>query len=271
MPLIKTFAVPKPVSIPADAIQGSHPHLVSKFWLLKPVSPHKYKPRVIKFNQRFAYWFYPLLRKSAVTPYDRIASSSSPPQHPATQVARWCLEIGSGDLFSSPRSSWSRYRLRGLANSMVSPKPKPEFGSSNIPPENKTLSSLTARVLMMAFCPSKFCMNAPSGHFHCLMLPVLPLAKVHSVGWTARALTPFLWCVRVAIVLPAARSHSLTVESSEALMTWGSASWHLTSVTVCLCPLSTWILLLVLISHTLATPSRPPVTSTSRVGWRDRV
>ena len=56
--------------------------------------------------------------------------------------------------------------------------------------------------------------------------------------------------------------------SREEVMTWGSApAWHVRSETVCLCPLKTWMLLLVLMSHTLATPSRPPVTSISRVGW----
>lgn len=61
---------------------------------------------------------------------------------------------------------------------------------------------------MIALCPSKFCMNAPSGHFHCLMLPVLPVAKVNSDGCDANARMPFLWWVKTPMVLPAARSPS---------------------------------------------------------------
>jgi hypothetical protein len=135
------------------------------------------------------------------------------------------------------------------------------------PPEKKTFWLLTAMVLMMALWPSKFCMKAPSGHFHCLMLPVLPVAKVNSVGWVASARTPFLWCVRTPMVLPAARSHMRTVESRLPVMTCGSASWQTRSATVPVWPDSTCTLLRVRMSHTRATPSRPPVTSTSRVGW----
>lgn len=76
------------------------------------------------------------------------------------------------------------------------------------PPENIVPSLLTDSVLMIALCPSKFCMNAPSGHFHCLMLPVLPVAKVNSDGCDAKARMPFLWWVKTPIVLPAARSPS---------------------------------------------------------------
>lgn len=50
------------------------------------------------------------------------------------------------------------------------------------PPEKRILSLLTESVLMMALWPSKFCIKAPSGHFHCLMLDVLPVAKVNSEG-----------------------------------------------------------------------------------------
>ena len=38
------------------------------------------------------------------------------------------------------------------------------------------------RTLMMAFWPSKFCMKTPSGHLHCSIEFVLPLANVHSMG-----------------------------------------------------------------------------------------
>ncbi len=152
----------------------------------------------------------------------------------------------------------------------------PDFQSQKLmdplsPPEKKTFWSFTARVLMMALCPSKFCMKAPSGHFHCLMLPVLPVAKVNSVGCVASARTPFLWWVNTPIALPAARSHMRTVESRLPVMTCGSPSWQTRSATVPVWPDSTWTLLRVRMSQTRATPSRPPVTRTSRVGCSLRV
>src|SRR5436190_15042610 len=134
------------------------------------------------------------------------------------------------------------------------------------PPEKSTLSSLTDRVLTMALWPSKFCIKAPSGHFHCLMEFVLPLAKVNSLGWVARDRTPFLWWVSTPMVLPAARSQRRMWESREPVMTCGSDSWHFTSATVAVWPERTWILLRERISQTLATPSRPPVTRKSSVG-----
>src|SRR6266702_359123 len=80
------------------------------------------------------------------------------------------------------------------------------------PPEKNTPSELTDKVLMIALCPPKLKTNAPSGHFHFLMLfpPPEPVAKEYSVGWMAIARTDFLWCVSVTIVLPAAKSHSLS-------------------------------------------------------------
>lgn len=87
-----------------------------------------------------------------------------------------------------------------------------------------TPSSLTDRVLIMASCPEKLCTKAPSGHFHFFILPSVhphgdtyllppaePLAKLYSVGWIVKARTDFLWWVRVVMLLPAARSHSLRV------------------------------------------------------------
>jgi hypothetical protein len=158
-------------------------------------------------------------------------------------------------------SAWNRY---------------PDFQSQKLidplsPPEKKTFLSFTDNVLIMALCPSKFCMKAPSGHFHCLMLPVLPVANVNSVGCVASARTPFLWWVSTPIVLPAARSHMRTVESRLPVMTCGSASWQTRSATVPVWPDSTCTLLRVRMSQTRATPSRPPVTRTSRVGWSLRV
>jgi hypothetical protein len=46
----------------------------------------------------------------------------------------------------------------------------------------------------MALCPLKLKTNAPSGHFHFLILlpPAEPEAKENSVGWIARDLTDFL-------------------------------------------------------------------------------
>ena len=64
----------------------------------------------------------------------------------------------------------------------------------NPPPEKKTPSALTDSVLMIALWPLKLNTNAPSGHFHFLILlpPAEPDAKEYSVGWMARARTDFL-------------------------------------------------------------------------------
>ena len=48
-----------------------------------------------------------------------------------------------------------------------------------LPPDTKTLSELSARLLMMALCPDKFCKKLPSGNFHCLMLSGEPEANVY--------------------------------------------------------------------------------------------
>ena len=153
-------------------------------------------------------------------------------------------------------------------------------------PENKTPSGLRLKELTIASCPEKLWTKVPAGQAHFLMLfpPADPEAKEYSVGWTASARTDFLWCVKVAIVFPAARSQSLhavsdtvtnnkariafyrTVLSIEPVMTWGSLSWHWTLATVEVWPLSTWIWVFVRMSHTRATASLPAVTRTSNVG-----
>lgn len=53
-----------------------------------------------------------------------------------------------------------------------------------LPPEKNTPSALTERVLMIALCPLKLKTNAPSGHFHFLILlpPADADAKEYSVG-----------------------------------------------------------------------------------------
>lgn len=52
------------------------------------------------------------------------------------------------------------------------------------PPENNTPSALTDIVFIIAFWPLKLKTNAPSGHFHFLILfpPALAEAKEYSVG-----------------------------------------------------------------------------------------
>lgn len=47
------------------------------------------------------------------------------------------------------------------------------------PPETRTPSEFTARVLMMALCPDRFWIKFPSGNFHCLMLSGDPEANVY--------------------------------------------------------------------------------------------
>src|SRR5689334_4001466 len=110
--------------------------------------------------------------------------------------------------FRSPRMISSHCHLHAVGQRIATSSPGARCHS---PPENSTPSELTDRVLMMALCPLKFWTKVPSGHFHFLMLlpPADADAKLYSVGWMASARTDFLWCVRVSIVLPAARSHSL--------------------------------------------------------------
>jgi hypothetical protein len=60
-----------------------------------------------------------------------------------------------------------------------------------------------------------------------------------------------------------------TVESILPVIICGSESWHLTSETVPVCPVRTWIWALVRMSHTRAEASRPEVTRTSSVGWSE--
>ena len=99
-----------------------------------------------------------------------------------------------------------------------------------------------------------------------LLPPALPLTKLYSEGWIAKALTDFLWCVNVVMHFPAARSHNLTVLSIEPEMICGSESCVLTSATVLEWPVRVKMLARVRMSHTLTAASRPPLTSTSSVG-----
>ena len=78
-------------------------------------------------------------------------------------------------------------------------------------PVAMTPSSFTAIAFTIdLWCCSMLCMNLPLGRANFLMLSLLADAKEYSLGCCARHLTPFLWCVSVAIVFAAARSHSLT-------------------------------------------------------------
>jgi len=88
--------------------------------------------------------------------------------------------------------------------------------------------------------------NSPFGHLHCLMLSGEAEANMYNFGWRATALTDFLWCVRVHMDLPAARSQSRTVWSFEPVMIWGSVAWQTTLLTVDVCPTSVWMLTFVL-------------------------
>jgi hypothetical protein len=74
----------------------------------------------------------------------------------------------------------------------------------------------------------------------------------------------FLWLVRTERVLPAARSHSRTVESMLPVITWGVAACVTIDATVLVCPPSTWMLFLVRMSHTCA-----PYTERERERCRD--
>lgn len=67
----------------------------------------------------------------------------------------------------------------------------------------------------IALCPERFCINFPSGHFHCLILSGDAEANVYNVGWMTIERTDFLWFVNVQRDLPAARSHRRIVESCE--------------------------------------------------------
>jgi hypothetical protein len=131
---------------------------------------------------------------------------------------------------------WIKYQ-QGVDRS----KGQPTRDENNAPPEKRTPSALTLSELMMASCPEKLCTNVPFGHAHFLMLfpPAEPVAKLYSVGWIASDRTLLWWCVKVVIVLPAARSHSRTVESMLPVMTCGSLSWHWTVEMVPVCPVRT--------------------------------
>ena len=106
-------------------------------------------------------------------------------------------------------------------------------------------------------------MKFPSGNFHCLILSGDAEAKekledlynkteqsvtaTYSVGWSTTDRTLFLWLVKTAFVLPAAKSHNLMVLSCDPVITYkisliivttnseltcGLAARHLTQATV---------------------------------------
>lgn len=83
------------------------------------------------------------------------------------------------------------------------------------PPLTNTPSGFTAMQLTIALWPERFCINFPSGHFHCLILSGDAEANVYNVGWMTIERTDFLWFVNVQRDLPAARSHRRIVESCE--------------------------------------------------------
>lgn len=85
-----------------------------------------------------------------------------------------------------------------------------------------TLSLLNAIVLTIALCPDMFLKKIPSGHFQTLMLSGAADAKVYSFGWTAKALTDFLWLVRVETHLPLTISQVLIMVSYDPLTIYGS-------------------------------------------------
>mmetsp|Transcript_17015 Transcript_17015/g.50787 ORF Transcript_17015/g.50787 Transcript_17015/m.50787 type:complete len:212 (+) Transcript_17015:596-1231(+) len=135
------------------------------------------------------------------------------------------------------------------------------------PPVIMTLSSLMARAFTMVrgSC-SVLCRNSPWGRRYFLMLSAEPAAKEYSCGCAAMARMLFLWYVSVLMVLPFRRSHILIVLSWLPVMICGSVPWVRMDATVSSCPLRQCTCTLVRMSHTRATESRPPVTSTSRVG-----
>lgn len=122
------------------------------------------------------------------------------------------------------------------------------------------------RCMTLSWAASKLCKNVPWGKAHFLIRSAEAEAKENSVGCAARALTPFLWCVRVVMVRPVEMSHKRTVESMEAVMTCGSHSAVRRDMIVLVCPAKTWTVCFVRISQTRAVPSLPAVTRTSKRG-----
>ena len=145
------------------------------------------------------------------------------------------------------------------------------------PPLTSTSSALSAMQLMMLLWPSRFWRNLPFGSCHFLILSLPPDANVncrhtHQIDGvrsvTATLVQPaavsvrtcrgcdtiarmlFLWCVSVAMVLPAARSHRRMVWSMDPVMTCGSTGFVSTDATVDSCPPSTWMLCFVRMSQT---------------------
>ena len=111
--------------------------------------------------------------------------------------------------------------------------------------------------------------RALTGFFHFFMLSAIADTKLYSCGEMPMARTAFLWLVSTADARPATRSQRRTVESIEPEMICGSTACVPSPTTVCWWPQSVCTLFFVRMSHTRATESRPPVTSRSRVGWRE--
>ena len=76
----------------------------------------------------------------------------------------------------------------------------------------------------MQLWPDIFLKNYPSGHFQTFILSGAPDAKVYSFGWNAKALTAFLWFVKVILHFPAAKSHNFIKESAPPEIIYGSNS-----------------------------------------------
>ena len=137
-------------------------------------------------------------------------------------------------------------------------------------------------VVVPAHIPQKLrlCLKSAS-HAHFRTLPLLDvvgrrrgedvLPTLHALtrlytGWNRHDRTPFLWCVRIDVAVPATKSHVRTVASADPVTTCGSPACVATQWTVPRWPPSTMISAFVRMSQTRQTLSRPPVSSTSSVG-----
>ena len=90
-------------------------------------------------------------------------------------------------------------------------------------PLTSTLSLFKAIEFMIELWPAIVRRWWPSGHFQIRILSAAPLAKVYSVGWITRALTPFLWCVNVCRHVPVLTSQVFIILSCEPVIICGSS------------------------------------------------
>lgn len=132
--------------------------------------------------------------------------------------------------------------------------------------------------------------------FHARGLLERRLEVAYCLGCSTTLRTDFLWLVRVALVFPAIKSHSLMVESwlpaknemaskcdleeqqqstfvhtetpELPVMICGSAAWHLTVATVLVWPVSVCALAFDLMSHTCA--DRRKKTNLVTFTWKQR-